>query len=271
MALDNNLQSYADSTVELMSPIKKESAELKAEAEALEITDAETLKAGVDLRKKAVKHIKVTGDRRMDFTRPLQEVTKQLIAGERDVLEPAEEAKSIIGKKIMDYEAEQERLAEIERQRIAQIVEQFNVSGVVYSKKITLIEQRGKELKDFYGKLPEVDQENPTVKLEFTQAVNRLLEAKDILSRAQIDDAERAKAQAQRDAAEVQARAEAEAAPKVVDQPKTGARTVTKFEVTNSSLVPRIYCMPVDSLIREAIKNGVTDIAGVRIYQERSF
>jgi len=271
MSLDKNLQNYADSTVELMSPIKKESADMKAEAEALVVIDASSLKAAVDLRKKVVRHLNTTEDRRMEYTRPLQDVTKQLIAGQRDVLEPAEEAKSIVGKKIMDFEAEQERLAALERERIRQITEQFDVSGVIYAKKITMIEQRGKEIKDFYGKLPEVDQENATVKLEFTQAINRLLEAKDILSRAQIDDAERAKAQAQRDAAELQARAEVEAAPKVVDQPKTGARTVTKFEVTDASLVPRIYCMPVDSLIREAIKNGVTDITGVRIYQERSF
>lgn len=271
MSLDTNLQSYADSTVELMSPIKKESSELKTEAEALQITDANSLKAGVELRKRAVKHIKVTGDRRMEFTRPLQEVTKQLIAGERDVLEPAEEAKSIIGKKIMDYEAEQERLAAIERDRIRDIISNFGTNDAVYSKKVTNIDERGKEIKDFYAQLPETDQENPDVKLAFTQAINRLLEARDVLSRAQVDEAERAKAQAQRDAAELQARAEAEATPKTVEQPKTGARTVTKFEVTDASAVPRIYCMPVDSLIREAIKNGATDITGVRIYQERSF
>lgn len=271
LALDNNLQLYTDSTVASFSPIKKESFDMQAEAEALEITDDATLQQGLDLRKKVVKHINSTEDRRMEYTRPLKQVTDQLIAGQRDVLAPAEDAKTIVGKKIMEYQAEQERLAAIERERVSVIIAAMTTNEAVSSKKITLIDARGAELKAHYAELSEADQNNVDIKLAFTQAINRLLEARDILSRAQVDAAEQAKAQAQRDAAELSARHEAEVAPAAAPAPKTGVRMVTKFEVTAPDAVPREYCSVNDSLIRQAIAAGTADIPGVRIYQERSF
>lgn len=270
--LDSNLQQYTDSTVALMSPIKTESFDMKAEAKALEITDAETLKAGIELRKKVVRHINTTDDRRKEYTRPLDQVTKQLIAGQRDVLEPAEEAKTIVGKKIMDYEAEQERLAKIERERVAAIIATMTTGEAIATKKVTAIDERGAELKKYYSELSESDQNNGEIKLAFTQAINRLLEARDILSRAQVDADKQAAAKAQREAEELEARKEADAEQRtVLDKPKTGVKMVTKFNITDMNAVPREFCVPSDSLIRQAIAAGATQIAGVNIYKERSF
>ena len=246
---------------------------MKDEAEALEIKDAGTLKTALELRKRVVKHINTTADYRKQYTRPLDQVTSQLIAGEREVLAPAEDAKSIVGKKIMDYEAEQERLAAIERERLGKIMESFDTNEAVHSNKVTLIDERGAKLKADYAALPQADQDNPDIKLAFTQSVNRLLEARDILSRAQVDEAERAKAQAKRDADELAAKHEAETAPRTTSAPapKTGVKMVTKFEVIDQGAVPREYCVVSESHIRKASANGTTEIAGVRIYQERSF
>ena len=271
--LDSNLQIYADHSVELMSPIKKQSQDMHDKAEKLTITDAATLKVAVDLRKEVVKHINTTDNYRKEYTRPLDQVTAQLIAGQRDVLAPAEDAKAIVGKKIMAYEEEQERIEAAERARIAVIIDSFTTGEAVHSNKVTAIDERGKAIKAAYAALPEADQQNPDIKLAFTQAVNRLLEARDILSRAQVDEAERAKAQAERDAAELKAKHEAETAPRAAaaPQPKTGSKTVTKFAVEDESAVPRIYLSVNESAIREAIRAGATEIPGVRIYQERSF
>jgi len=55
--------------------------------------------------------------------------------------------------------------------------------------------------------------------------------------------------------------------------PEVAASTVvTKrwtFEITNESKVPREYCSPDLRLIRQAVRDGVREIAGVDIYEER--
>lgn len=47
-----------------------------------------------------------------------------------------------------------------------------------------------------------------------------------------------------------------------------GTRTVWKMEILNPLLVPREFCTPSDSLIREAVKNGIREIDGVKIFEE---
>lgn len=271
--LDSNLQLYAERSVLEMSPIKRDSDDMKDKAQALEITDAASLRTGLDLRKLVVKHINTTADLRKQYTRPLDQVTKQLIAGESAVLTTAEEAKTIIGNKIMEYEAEQERIAGVERERIAGIIATFTTAEAVSTKKITLIDGRGAELKKSYGELPVADQQDVSIKLAFTQAVNRLLEAREILSRAYVDDEEQTKAQHQRQADELTAQREADTASKatVASSPKTGVKMVTKFTIIRADQVPHQYCIPSDPLIRQAIAVGVTEIPGVNIYKERSF
>ena len=68
--------------------------------------------------------------------------------------------------------------------------------------------------------------------------------------------------------------AEAEAAKAAKSQKpavKSGIKTKTVFTVTNSELVPRYLCEPSDKLIREAIANGLREIPGVEIREEKSF
>ncbi|MFA5359317.1 MAG: hypothetical protein WC310_05910 [Patescibacteria group bacterium] len=43
------------------------------------------------------------------------------------------------------------------------------------------------------------------------------------------------------------------------------------FEVVQPLLVPREFCEPVDKLIREAVKGGKREIAGVRIFEKAKF
>lgn len=47
-----------------------------------------------------------------------------------------------------------------------------------------------------------------------------------------------------------------------------GSRKTWRFELLTAAAVPREYCEPDPSLIREAIKRGVREIAGVRIYED---
>lgn len=45
-------------------------------------------------------------------------------------------------------------------------------------------------------------------------------------------------------------------------------RTAWKHEITDATKIPREYLMPNDAAIKAAVKAGVREIAGVRIYQE---
>lgn len=45
-------------------------------------------------------------------------------------------------------------------------------------------------------------------------------------------------------------------------------RTAWKHEITNATKIPREYLMPNDAAIKAAVKAGVREIAGIRIYQE---
>jgi len=66
--------------------------------------------------------------------------------------------------------------------------------------------------------------------------------------------------------------AAAAVAPRTVTAGSTKAsfRSAWKFEVEDELLVPRELCSPDDGKIRAAVKSGRRDIAGVRVYEEKS-
>lgn len=109
-------------------------------------------------------------------------------------------------------------------------------------------------------------------------------EARIAAERKQVEDEKRAieeeKAQMIRDKEELErqkeiqkAEAEAlklekEAAKVAAARPKTNQITSTKFEIVDADAVMRDLCSPDEKKIREAIKLGIEDIAGVRIFEE---
>lgn len=266
------LQQFVDNELVQLSPLEQKSIELKAKADGTDVQDDATLAEAVKLRKEITSHITSTGKLRLDITRPLDNVKAQFIEGERRVLEQAETAKVELGKKIMTYEEKKAEEARIERARIDAIIVKFNASEAVRTKKITAIDERGKELKAIYADLPESDQEVPGIKLAFTQAINELLEARAVLSKAQVDEAQAARDKAMRKAKEIEAQAAVQSeTKKAVAAPKTGVRMRQVITVSEPALVPREYCEPSMQMIRAAIEAGVKDIPGVTITQERSF
>lgn len=66
-----------------------------------------------------------------------------------------------------------------------------------------------------------------------------------------------------------QLKLEKEAAKKAAATPKTNAIVTTKFEITDESLVDHLLCSPDEKKIREAIKAGATELAGIRIFTEK--
>lgn len=59
------------------------------------------------------------------------------------------------------------------------------------------------------------------------------------------------------------------AAPTVhTDEGKTTTKMVWKFEIIEPSEVPRQYCSVDEKLVRQAVKDGVREINGVKIYED---
>lgn len=99
---------------------------------------------------------------------------------------------------------------------------------------------------------------------------------------ARARQASEAEIEAAKQAAEEEAKRNAIEAPQVqapiAPKQETTIRTDTgtsahsrkpwKHEIINAKLVPREYCVVSDTLIRNAIKQGVREIPGVKIYQE---
>lgn len=267
----SQLQQYVDSQVATISPFKVKSQELLEQAKAKEITDDATAKEAVAIRKLITSHRTEVKNARLAITRNFDSVKSQFIDAEKDVLAPAEEALENISQKILAYQEEQERLAREEAARVDAICAKFDTNAKsLRSQKAC--DEKGAELKHIFAELPEADQNHAEIKLAFTKAINELLTRKDELTTAERDEAEAAKLAAQRKREQEIAEAEAAKASKA-QQPtvKSGIKTKTVFTVVNSELVPRSLCEPSDKLIREAIANGLREIPGVEIREEKSF
>lgn len=249
----SQLQEYVDSQVATISPFKIKSQELLEQAKAKEITDDATAKEAIAIRKLITSHRTEVKNARLAITRNFDSVKSQFIDAEKDVLAPAEEALENISQKILAYQEEQERLAKEEAARVDAICAKFDTNAKsLRSQKAC--DEKGAELKQIFAELPEADQNHAEIKLSFTKAINELLTRKDELTTAERDEAEAAKA----------AKTQKSAV-------KSGIKTKTVFTVTNPELVPRYLCEPSDKLIREAIANGLREIPGVEIREEKSF
>ena len=264
----SQLQQYVDSQVATISPFKVKSQELLEQAKAKEITDDVTAKEAVAIRKLITSHRTEVKNARLAITRNFDSVKSQFIDAEKDVLAPAEEALENISQKILAYQEEQERLTREEAARVDAICAKFDTNAKsLRSQKAC--DEKGAELKQIFAELPEADQNHAGIKLAFTKSINELLTRKDELTTAERDEAEAAKLAAQRK--REQEIAEAEAAKAQQPAVKSGIKTKTVFTVINPELVPRSLCEPSDKLIREAIANGLREIPGVEIREEKSF
>lgn len=304
---DATLLKFEEKMLKEVSPLEVKSRELLAKSKAIkEVKDNATLASAVAIKKEINAHGKLIKDMRLELTRPLDDLKKQIMAKETEVTLPLEQAKTDISEKILTYEEEQERIKQEEENRVNEIKASLEVN--VYSlTTIEIIESEGKRIKDIYAKLDPSDAENMVIKLAFKGSVDSLigrktaieeeerqrLERERLAKEAEKMSAERAelerqKAEVERKEREVQAEKErqmrelerqaleAEALKQAKEEakadkekPKSNIATITEFEIENESLVDRIFCSPDNVKIRQAIKEGMTEIAGVRIFQTK--
>lgn len=284
-----------------INPFEAESKALLEKAEAQEVTTEQQLSSAVAVKKQITGHRKLITDTRLGITRQFDDVKKQIMNREAEILLPLDKAQSTLGEKMLTYTEEQERIKKAEAERIGSIVNGFSIN--TYSLTTPeAVDVKGATLKEKYSELSPEDQKLATIKVALTQAVNALADRKAYLEEkiAQEEEAKRLEAQAAEQSEErskleaekaavaekerkIQAEkerlerekqraadekaAEEEQERKLRDEKnavKTGARTVMSFEIESPWLVPRKYCEPSDKLIRAAIKEGV-EIEGVKV------
>lgn len=289
-----------DGSLEEISPLMARSLDLQKQAEEIIVTDTESLKQAIDIKKQITAYRKEVQDKRLEITRPINDVVSQFITKEKEITLPLDKGQTAIGEKVMEYEREQERIRREEEERVSKIVERFTVTqDQVYKlSNVDTVQDEGERFKKLYGELPDADQKLPAVKLAFTESINRLADRRQYLIEkaereaeaarlAEISkqqDAERAELEAQRLAnekkereiaaekermeREAQRKADedaAEAARKEQEKAdktrvETGVRMTIQFEIDNDMLVPRSLCEPSDKLIREYIQSHKDDL-----------
>ena len=304
---DKTLQQFEEKMLKEVSPLEVKSIELLEKATLQTVTDDLTLAKAVALKKEINAHSKFIKDSRLSLTRPLDDMKKLILSKESEVILPLDKAKADISDKILTYEEEQERVRQIEMDRINLILDNLRVAVWDYAT-VTDVDTKGKQLKESFSKLNPSDQDNATIKLQFRESVDALttrksnieederqkVERERLAKEAEKQSADRAKLEKERAAIEEQERkiqAEKDRQQRELERqeferqaeekrktdiatekarPKANISTRTDFEIEIPSRVDRLYCSPDPVKIRQAIKDGVIELEGIRIFETKT-
>lgn len=303
MSQENQALTKAEETmVAEISPFQKKSNALYEQALSVEVKDEKSLAAAVALKKEITSHRTFVKDVRLGITRKIDDLKKAIMNKEDEVLLPLDKAQTDVGEKILHYQEEQERIRAAEQARVDTLVNSVSMGDPYGLKTVEAVDTKAAEYKKVHETMAEADRELPDVKLAYTQTVNKLADRRAYIleeirqaevraeqekkskeqseAQAKIDEeraaneAKERKIQDEKDRLEreKQRKADEEAAEEArkkrerdeKNTVKTGVRTVTTIEITNPELVPRQYCVPSESLIREAVKAGV-EVPGVTV------
>ena len=255
------------------------SRNLKTNAEELAIDGEAGVKEAKALKKQITAYTKDVASKRLSFTRQLDQIKKNAMDLEREIISDAKDADEIVRSKMLAYEQKLEDERRAEEARLSEIAKNITAEIQVLSPKITdentlaeakaLVEER-------FNKIAEPDRTTPILLEVKTRllsdfeeqffTIQRIMQDKINLSNVEkiveeknIRDLELQKAQ------KVAAKANA--------SPKFGARTKLVIEISNPELVPRMFCSPDITKIREFARNqniAELEIPGVKLTEERT-
>ena len=255
------------------------SRNLKNNAEELAIDGEAGVKEAKALKKQITAYTKDVASKRLNFTRRLDQIKKNAMDLEREIISDAKDADEIVRSKMLAYEQKLEDERRAEEARLSEIAKNITAEIQVLSPKITdentlaeakaLVEER-------FNKIAEPDRTTPILLEAKTQllsnfeeqffTIQRIMQDKINLSNVEkiveeknIRDLELQKAQ--------------KVAAKASASPKFGARTKLVIEISNPELVPRMFCSPDIAKIREFAKGqniAELEIPGVKLTEERT-
>ena len=255
------------------------SRNLKTNAEELAIDGGAGVKEAKALKKQITAYTKDVASKRLSFTRQLDQIKKNAMDLEREIISDAKDADEIVRSKMLAYEQKLEDERRAEEARLSEIAKNITAEIQVLSPKITdentlaeakaLVEER-------FSKVDEPDRVTPILLEAKTRllsnfeeqffTIQRIMQDKINLSNVEkiveeknIRDLELQKAQ--------------KVAAKASASPKFGARTKLVIEISNPELVPRMFCSPDIAKIREFAKGqniAELEIPGVKLTEERT-
>jgi hypothetical protein len=255
------------------------SRNLKTNAEELAIEGEAGVKEAKALKKQITAYTKDVASKRLNFTRQLDQIKKNAMDLEREIISDAKDADEIVRSKMLAYEQKLEDERRAEEARLSEIAKNITAEIQVLSPKITdentlaeakaLVEER-------FNKVDEPDRTTPILLEAKTRllsnfeeqffTIQRIMQDKINLSNVEkiveeknIRDLELQKAQ--------------KVAAKASASPKFGARTKLVIEISNPELVPRMFCSPDITKIREFAKGqniAELEIPGVKLTEERT-
>ena len=228
--------------IELIQPFVIKGLELKAQVTDI-VIDNNDQKHNWEMLLRQINEVEKAIDWTRDsLVRPHNELVKSINAKVKEIALPVVEAKELIKQKLTWYAVLIEKQKQLEADRLQQIV--FVMKSF----------KTGVFLRAYFDSIDEKDQENPLIQSAFmvclwnlTKDLEAIEEAKTFTKTAEILE----KRQDQTDKVK-------------------WLQTITKFEIIDEDLVPRLACSSDEKKIRAMIKSWVDNIPWVRIYQEKT-
>lgn len=229
--------------------------------------------------------------KRVEITKPVGDFVKEVNALFKETAVPILEAKNIIKTKILTFEQEQEKIRKEEEQkrfaaeqeRLKKLEQERLERERVEKEKRELEEKR---LKDQQERLRKLEEERIKKELEAKQ-LNEA-EAKKIRDEAEKQRLEREALENEKIAIERQRREAEEEKRRIEEEKKAlelkrladleesdriaqlkvkGIYKKWSWEIVDEEKIPRAFCSPDSKKINEAIKKGIVEIDGLRIFQ----
>src|SRR5882757_11437215 len=143
MSEDQALQKAQDNMIAEISPFQATSVELKAKAEAQEVTNEMQLASAVNVKKQITAHRKLVTDTRLGITRRFDDVKRAIMTKEAEILLPLDEGQTALSQKMLTYTEEQERIKREEQERVEKIVARFQVPDVYRYTDVDSVQDEG--------------------------------------------------------------------------------------------------------------------------------
>lgn len=272
---NQELRQAAYKQIEAISPLKIKSNELLERAKNVKVETAADVKTAKEVIKDITEHKKSTEELRKNFTRQLDDIKKQFISAERDILAPAEEARGIVANEILAFERAEEEKKKREAERVwVSLLEIKSAVAIDDAKTLEDVENCEKIAEERIAALND-DAKHPLAIAFIGKLRQDIAEKKIELAKNPETEKEEAEQQLEIDKAKALAEkmeAEAKAAARAMEKeaPKTGSREKITVEIVNANEVPRELCVPSESLIKDYVKKSGADIVpGCIIKRER--
>ncbi len=251
------------------------SRNLKTNAEELAIDGEAGVKEAKALKKQITAYTKDVASKRLNFTRQLDQIKKNAMDLEREIISDAKDADEIVRSKMLAYEQKLEDERRAEEARLSEIAKNITAEIQVLSPKITdenalaeakaLVEER-------FNKIAESDRTTPILLEAKTRLLSNFEEQFFTIQRI-MQDKINLKIVEEKNIRDLELQKAQKVAAKASASPKFGARTKLVIEISNPELVPRMFCSPDIAKIREFAKGqniAELEIPGVKLTEERT-